>query len=855
MALLLADRIKETSITTGAGAFTLAGAVTGFKAFSVIGDANTTYYAIVHRTANEWEVGLGTYTAAGTLLARTAVLASTNGGAAVNFSAGTKDVFVTAPADILQRLILIGATPGGELGGTWASPTVDAIHSGSSHASIQAAAEATAAAALSAHVAASDPHPTYLRQSEADALYAPISVVGTVTGNGTSGKIPKWSSSSALTDSILSESGTVVSAAGSLAAAGFNTLTMAPSITGNPVTLTATGGDADVSLYITAKAAGIIGIGDTINSDALSFGQIQIGQSFTGPISGGYQVGVGRKAAVTFAIGDTDAEFHGQNDQDVFNVAQNTGFVYSHSWFPIWNISSGKTLQAGYALDPFPHFFGPGTLSAGWGATFGFSAADSLTATKAGHIELRPPEPTGGSAITDWFYLWGGNLVGTATNPYFLWYDGTGTGAGVWRVNHLGVMAYYNPAFTAYTPGATNFERIVQQWNTNVAEIGVEVGGTGTNRNLRLIGAGYKLAALTANGFVKTSGGDGTLSVDATAYLASIAADAPLSGGGTSASHLTIQQADATHNGYLSSTDWSTFNNKQPAGSYLTAATGVTSINKTGSAALVGAVTLTGGSNVTLTQSGQDISIAAAGSSGTVTSVGLVGTANQVVVTGASPITSSGSWTLSTPQDIATSSSPTFAGVTLGTSGILVGGTNLIEQRNGANAQTLSIYGTFTNASNYERLSISASTSEILIENNQAGTGVARNLRMRSAGILNLSSGGSSSMVFQIAGVGKWQIINAGGFESVTDNANDIGQAASNRPRTGYFGTSVISPVFTATGLITGGSFKSAAPAGGTSGTWKLGVAASVSPTAPNRTIELDIGGTIYYLAGKTTND
>jgi hypothetical protein len=97
MALIVKDRVQETSTTTGTGTFTLAGAVSGFQSFSVIGNANTTYYAIVGGT--EWEVGLGTYTSSGTTLSRDTILESSNGGTAVNFSAGTKNVFVTYPAE------------------------------------------------------------------------------------------------------------------------------------------------------------------------------------------------------------------------------------------------------------------------------------------------------------------------------------------------------------------------------------------------------------------------------------------------------------------------------------------------------------------------------------------------------------------------------------------------------------------------------------------------------------------------------------------------------------------------------------------------------------------------------------
>jgi hypothetical protein len=98
MALVVADRVKETTTTTGTGTVTLLGASTGFQSFAVIGDANTTYYTIAAQIGTEWEVGIGTYTASGTTLARTTVLSSSNGGSAVNFSAGTKDVFVTYPS-------------------------------------------------------------------------------------------------------------------------------------------------------------------------------------------------------------------------------------------------------------------------------------------------------------------------------------------------------------------------------------------------------------------------------------------------------------------------------------------------------------------------------------------------------------------------------------------------------------------------------------------------------------------------------------------------------------------------------------------------------------------------------------
>jgi len=99
MPLVLADRVRETTTTTGQGTVTLAGAVTGFQSFSVVGNGNTTYYTIAGQGTNEWEVGIGTYTSSGTTLSRDTVLASSAGAPTkTTFSAGTKDVFVTYPA-------------------------------------------------------------------------------------------------------------------------------------------------------------------------------------------------------------------------------------------------------------------------------------------------------------------------------------------------------------------------------------------------------------------------------------------------------------------------------------------------------------------------------------------------------------------------------------------------------------------------------------------------------------------------------------------------------------------------------------------------------------------------------------
>ena len=95
MALVLADRVQETTNTTGTGTLTLAGAVAGYQSFAAIGNNNTTYYTILSGT--DWEVGIGTYASSGTTLARTTILSSSNSGSAISVAAGAS-VFATYPA-------------------------------------------------------------------------------------------------------------------------------------------------------------------------------------------------------------------------------------------------------------------------------------------------------------------------------------------------------------------------------------------------------------------------------------------------------------------------------------------------------------------------------------------------------------------------------------------------------------------------------------------------------------------------------------------------------------------------------------------------------------------------------------
>ena len=111
MALVINNRVRELTSTTGTGAVTLGGAVGGFQTFAAgIGNDNTTYYTISINSENEWEVGLGTLNGDSSTLTRTTVLESSNGDAAVDFSAGSKEVFCTLPAEKAVYLDAAGAS-------------------------------------------------------------------------------------------------------------------------------------------------------------------------------------------------------------------------------------------------------------------------------------------------------------------------------------------------------------------------------------------------------------------------------------------------------------------------------------------------------------------------------------------------------------------------------------------------------------------------------------------------------------------------------------------------------------------------------------------------------------------------
>ena len=214
MALVIADRVRETTTTTRTGTITLAGAVTNFETFtSNLSNSDTTYYAIVDHTNGAFEVGLGTFTSSGTTLARTTVIASSNSNSAVNFGSGTKEVFITVPA---SKMVVEDASDNVAIGGT-----------------VTATGFSGSGASLTALNVSTDSTPQLggnLDTNSHNILIDDAHFIGDENGNE---QIIFQTTSSAV-----------------------NQLDVTNAATGNSPEISATGGDTNISLKITPKGSG-----------------------------------------------------------------------------------------------------------------------------------------------------------------------------------------------------------------------------------------------------------------------------------------------------------------------------------------------------------------------------------------------------------------------------------------------------------------------------------------------------------------------------------------------------------------------------------------------------------------------
>ena len=372
MAFVIKDRVKETTTTTGTGTVTLLGAVSGFEAFSAIGNTNTTYYAIVHQSADEWEVGIGTYTASGTTLARTTVLSSTNSDAAVDFAAGTKDVFVTYPAD---KAVYVSASPafidvsvGGALTGVSAAFT--------NHVSVNSLA---VVGATSIGGALSGVSATFSNHVSANTL----AVVGaTSIGGALSGVSATFScllyTSDAADEEIVSVGGSLV---GTSATFGDHVSVSSMTVTGNVTATNFYGGGANltgVQATSAALATNVSG-GYAVLTSAQIRGDVSVGGILFVNATAGIGVGVAAPLAQVHIAQNAIADIVSLTDGTSVSISFQNGQNFSLTLAGNRTLESPNHAVPGQVGSIFIVQDGTGGRTLSYGANWEFPAASAPT--------------------------------------------------------------------------------------------------------------------------------------------------------------------------------------------------------------------------------------------------------------------------------------------------------------------------------------------------------------------------------------------------------------------------------------------------------------------------------------------
>jgi hypothetical protein len=290
MALIKADRVRETTTTTGTGAISLAGAATGYQAFSAVcADGDTCYYAIVSQTGTEWETGLGTFSTPATLT-RTTVHSSSNGGSAVSFTAGTKDVFIALTATQFSSLTNVDLT-------SQVTGVLPLANGGTG--------QATASAALNALLPSqSGNNGKYLTTNGTSPSWAD-NPLGTVTSVGGTGTVNGLTLTGTVTTSgnltlggTLSGVNLTSQVTGTLPVGNGGTGTTTGSITGTGA-LTFEAGGTNQSVFINPSGTGAVWVDGVPIRMAGTGYSVSFVQNMSNVSSGSLNVGVGGLAAIT----------------------------------------------------------------------------------------------------------------------------------------------------------------------------------------------------------------------------------------------------------------------------------------------------------------------------------------------------------------------------------------------------------------------------------------------------------------------------------------------------------------------------------------------------------------------------
>ncbi len=610
MALVLADRVLETTAVAGTGDAALAGAVLGYQPFSTIGGGNTTYYTIVAIDANgaptgDWEVGIGTYVTSGNKLTRDTVLSSSNGGAKVYFASGTKQVFLDLPS---EEVLL---TAGNVTGPVSAVSNNFALFDGTTgklikDAGINASTFATAAQGAKADTAVQP-------GSLGSAAYLTAGVANGVATLDSGGKVPTsqipqmgdlnyqgtWNASTN-TPTLVSSSGTkgyyyVVNVAGSTNLNGitdwqvgdwavFNgsvwqkidntdAVTSVNGKTGT-VVLTYTDVGAFPATSTTGSGNVVLATGATQSNPTISNYE-----TFTPSSAPSYAEGElwydNTQKALTYFNDVTNNQVHiGQEVQ--LKVINNTGSSIANGT-PVYvtGTSSGQS---------YPNIALAKADAASTSAVLGLTNG-TIASGAVGYVctsGLLTPCNTGSFSVGQVLYLSpysAGQMMNTVPP----------TGYAV----QIGVVAYANtPNGSIYVKQTTP---LAVSASTIVGQVAVANGGTGAATLTGYV-KGSGTSAMTASSTIPTTDLSGTITNaqlanssitingNATALggsinvgtVTSVTGTAPVVSSGGTTPAISMAAANTTTNGYLTSTDWNTFNGKSNTNGTVTSVAALT---------------------------------------------------------------------------------------------------------------------------------------------------------------------------------------------------------------------------------------------------------------------------------------
>ena len=309
MALVISDRIKETTTTTGTGTYTLGGAITGFETFTAnLSNADTTYYCCTDGT--DFEVGLGTFASSGTTLARTTILSSSNSNSAVNWTSGTRNIFCTLPA---AKTVFLDASGNATLGADLSVGDDLTVNGGV----IELRSDSGSVGQIKLYCEVSNNHAQTLSpQAHSEAATNTL----TLPGGSTIGNSDATLVSDTGTQTLTNKSLTAPVLTGSSSAAGSILFKEDTDNGTNAVTLIGPASTADVTVTL-PNSAGTVALTSDVPSSGISNGNVATftsgvadddflrvdGTSVEGRSASEGLSDIGAQASLTFGISDTNA--------------------------------------------------------------------------------------------------------------------------------------------------------------------------------------------------------------------------------------------------------------------------------------------------------------------------------------------------------------------------------------------------------------------------------------------------------------------------------------------------------------------------------------------------------------------